>query len=205
MFPVRWLTLPFAVAVVLLLVISVAAVSAGKQRHIAAASCPTIKLKRQWGGKPSLGLHYQVRPIRYVVIHHTVTSECSGLLKCAEILQNMQSYHQNELDYNDISYNFLIGSDGIVYEGTGWGLRGAHTYGYNGNGTGIAFIGNFVDKLPTDAALQAAKSLLACGVQEGELSEDYALIAGSQVISTQSPGLTLYNEIQEWPHWLSNP
>lgn len=62
-----------------------------------------------------------------------------------------------------------------------------------------------IDKLPSDAALQAAKDLLACGVQQGELSEDYALIAGSQVISTQSPGLTLYNEIQEWPHWLSNP
>lgn len=40
--------------------------------------------------------------------------------------------------------SFLIGNDGLVYEGTGWGVRGAHTYGYNGNGTGIAFIGNFV-------------------------------------------------------------
>ncbi|EDV32591.1 uncharacterized protein Dana_GF22064 [Drosophila ananassae] len=188
------------------ILVLILAVSAGKpRRRPADPECPTIKLKRQWGGKPSLGLHYQVRPIRYVVIHHTVTSECSGLLQCAEILQNMQGYHQNELNYNDISYNFLIGSDGIVYEGTGWGLRGAHTYGYNANGTGIAFIGNFVDKLPTAAALKACKNLLSCGVKQGELAEDYALLAGSQVISTQSPGLTLYNEIQEWPHWLSNP
>lgn len=66
--------------------------------------CPTIKLKRQWGGKPSTGLHYQIRPIRYVVIHHTVTGECNGLLQCAEILQNMQNYHQTELNFNDISY-----------------------------------------------------------------------------------------------------
>eukprot|EP00099_Drosophila_melanogaster_P010818 NP_001285128.1 peptidoglycan recognition protein SA, isoform B [Drosophila melanogaster] len=201
--PVRFGS-PWIMAIGLVLLL-LAFVSAGKSRQRSPANCPTIKLKRQWGGKPSLGLHYQVRPIRYVVIHHTVTGECSGLLKCAEILQNMQAYHQNELDFNDISYNFLIGNDGIVYEGTGWGLRGAHTYGYNAIGTGIAFIGNFVDKLPSDAALQAAKDLLACGVQQGELSEDYALIAGSQVISTQSPGLTLYNEIQEWPHWLSNP
>ncbi|EDW51398.1 GM13088 [Drosophila sechellia] len=120
------------------LVLLVALVSAGKSRQRSPANCPTIKLKRQWGGKPSSGLHYQVRPIRYVVIHHTVTGECSGLLKCAEILQNMQAYHQNELDYNDISYNFLIGNDGVVYEGTGWGLRGAHTYGYNAIGTGIS-------------------------------------------------------------------
>lgn len=49
-----------------------------------------------------------------------------------------------------ISFSFLIGNDGIVYEGTGWGLRGAHTYGYNAIGTGIAFIGNFVGKLQID-------------------------------------------------------
>lgn len=61
------------------------------------------------------------------------------------------------------------------------------------------------DKLPTEAALTACKKLLACGVSQGELSEDYSLIAASQVSSTLSPGLTLYNEIQEWPHWLSNP
>ncbi|KAH8289329.1 hypothetical protein KR054_003866 [Drosophila jambulina] len=227
MFPASrfWLSQLLAAVCLLVVVIAVA------PRHRAKSSddCPAIKLKRQWGGKPSQGLHYQIRPIRYVVIHHTVTGECSGHLQCAEILQNMQYYHQTELDYDDISYNFLIGSDGIVYEGTGWGLRGAHTYGYNANGTGIAFIGNYVgkfcflkkryslqyvcmyfplfpiDKLPTAAALEAAKSLLRCGVRQGELSEDYALLAASQVISTQSPGLTLYNEIQEWPHWLSNP
>lgn len=42
------------------------------------------------------------------------------------------------------SGSFLIGDDGVVYEGTGWGVAGAHTYGYNRNSTGIAFIGNFV-------------------------------------------------------------
>ncbi|XP_030381094.1 peptidoglycan-recognition protein SA [Scaptodrosophila lebanonensis] len=167
--------------------------------------CPRIKLKRQWGGKPATGLDYQVRPIRYVVVHHTVTSDCSGFVECAEILQNMQSYHQNQLNYHDICYNFLIGNDGVVYEGTGWGVTGSHTYGYNANGTGIAFIGNYVEKLPPQAALDAAKSLLACGVKQGELSEDYHLLAASQVSDTKSPGLTLYNEIQEWPHWLSNP
>uniref|UniRef100_A0A0A1XRZ2 Peptidoglycan-recognition protein n=1 Tax=Zeugodacus cucurbitae TaxID=28588 RepID=A0A0A1XRZ2_ZEUCU len=163
--------------------------------------CPRIKLKRQWGGKPAKALTYQVRPIRYVIIHHTVSNECSEFLKCASILQNTQIYHMNDLDYDDIGYNFLIGNDGIVYEGTGWGVRGAHTYGYNMNGTGIAFIGNYAEKLPSRSALAAAKKLLACGVKEGELDRNYILLAASQVSSTQSPGLILYNEIQEWDHW----
>lgn len=98
------------VVAVVLLVASVANVSeAGRGRKKASGSgqgqdCPQIKLKRQWGGKPALGLNYQVRPVRYVVIHHTVTASCSGLVQCADKLQGMQIYHQNELDYDDIGY-----------------------------------------------------------------------------------------------------
>ncbi|KAM8719779.1 hypothetical protein ACLKA7_005926 [Drosophila subpalustris] len=180
-------------------------VAEAKKKAPKKTECPQLKLKRQWGGKPASALDYQVRPIPFVVIHHTVTGECSAFVQCSEILQNIQNYHQTQLDFNDIGYNFLIGNDGVVYEGTGWGVRGAHTYGYNMNGTGIAFIGNYKDHLPSAAALSACKKLLACGVAQGELTEDYGLIAASQVIQTQSPGLTLYNEIQEWPHWLSNP
>lgn len=39
--------------------------------------------------------------------------------------------------------SFLIGGDGRVYEGAGWHTVGAHTYGYNRNGLGLAFIGDF--------------------------------------------------------------
>ena len=33
--------------------------------------------------------------------------------------------------FDDIGYNFLIGGDGIVYEGRGWNKQGAHTKGNN--------------------------------------------------------------------------
>ncbi|XP_037822247.1 peptidoglycan-recognition protein SA [Lucilia sericata] len=163
--------------------------------------CPRIKLKRQWGGQLSKIIDYRPIPIKYVIIHHTVTPECRTFLKCSDILQNMQYYHINDLEYNDIGYNFLIGNDGVVYEGTGWRVAGAHTYGYNTNGTGIAFIGNYSAKLPTEMALNAAKKLLECGVKNGELDPNYELFAASQVSSTKSPGLILYNEIQDWDHW----
>lgn len=70
--------------------------------------CPRIKLKRQWGGKPAKTLNYQVRPIRYVIIHHTVSDECSEFLRCAAILQNTQTYHMNDLDYDDIGYKWVL-------------------------------------------------------------------------------------------------
>ncbi|XP_065363719.1 peptidoglycan-recognition protein SA [Calliphora vicina] len=179
-----------------LTIISIAYIGLAKK-----SDCPRIKLKRQWGGQLSKIVDYRPIPIKYVVIHHTVTPECTTFLKCSEILQNMQHYHINDLEYNDIGYNFLIGGDGVVYEGTGWRVAGSHTYGYNANGTGIAFIGNFSEKLPKQMALTAAQKLLECGVKNGELDANYELFAASQVSSTKSPGLILYNEIQDWDHW----
>ena len=32
---------------------------------------------------------------------------------------------------DDIKYNFLIGQDGVIYEGRGWGVVGQHTDGDN--------------------------------------------------------------------------
>lgn len=120
----------------------------------------------------------------------------------------------------------MIGNDGRVYEGAGWHIEGAHTYGYNKKGLGIAFIGDFsgnkrdfktcsaswfvsliflIDSLPTNAALNAAKKLLKCGVKLGELDRNYRLLGGRQVISSASPGLELYNVIQDWDNWVSAP
>lgn len=41
-----------------------------------------------------------------------------------------------------IVFSFLV-SDNDIYEGAGWHIRGGHTYGYNSNSTGIAFVGSF--------------------------------------------------------------
>jgi len=51
-----------------------------------------------------------------------------------------------------------------VYEGRGWDTVGAHTYGYNSESIGIAFIGNFSYRKPSAAALNAAKQLISYGV-----------------------------------------
>uniref|UniRef100_A0A1I8Q9Z5 Peptidoglycan-recognition protein n=1 Tax=Stomoxys calcitrans TaxID=35570 RepID=A0A1I8Q9Z5_STOCA len=168
-------------------------------------NCPSIKLKRQWGGKFSRVIKHRPVAVKYVVIHHTVTKECTNFLQCADILQNMQHHHLTTLDLNDIGYNFLIGNDGIVYEGTGWYIKGAFTHGYNENGIGIAFIGDFRKKLPSRKALRSAKRLLSCGTEIGVLDPNYELFGAMQLSATKSPGLMLYNEIQDWNHWSPHP
>ena len=66
----------------------------------------------------------------------------------------------------DIGYSFLIGGDGKVYEGRGWGIEGAHTccrY-YNRIGHGIAFIGTYTTSTPSSSMINAAQKLIQCGV-----------------------------------------
>ncbi|TMW41094.1 hypothetical protein DOY81_013826 [Sarcophaga bullata] len=143
---------------------------------------------------------------KYVIIHHDSEDRNAATFWHVprKFCKTCNTIRSMTLEYNDIGYNFLIGNDGVVYEGTGWRVAGAHTYGYNANGTGIAFIGNYSAKLPTQQALTAAKKLLECGVKTGQLEENYELFAASQVSSTKSPGLILYNEIQDWDHWTAH-
>ena len=54
-------------------------------------------------------------------------------------------------DWADIGYNFLVAPDGVIYEGRGWGFRGAHARGYNHRSVGVAFIGDGTMPMPYPA------------------------------------------------------
>lgn len=62
-----------------------------------------------------------------------------------------------------------------------------------------------IEELPTDIALRKTKQLLDCGVRLGELDSNYILLGGRQIYATESPGLELYGELQDWDHWSANP
>lgn len=63
----------------------------------------------------------------------------------------------------------------------------------------------FTEQLPSSSALQKTKQLLECGVKLGELDKDYILLGARQLYATESPGLELYGEIQDWNHWSQTP
>ena len=75
-------------------------------------------------------------------------------------LKRIQNFHIKTKKYNDIAYNFLIGSDGNVYEGRGWKRVGSHTHGFNSKAIGISFVGNFSTKSPKSEAIEACKLLI---------------------------------------------
>ena len=65
---------------------------------------------------------------------------------------------------SDIGYTFLLDEEGRIYEGRGWTAMGAHAHRNNDWSYGIAIIGNFMERLPHQAALQSLDYVLQCGV-----------------------------------------
>ncbi|XP_060527585.1 peptidoglycan-recognition protein 2-like [Cylas formicarius] len=167
--------------------------------------CPEIISKTRWGARTPIAVDYGRVPTPNIVIHHTVTNECSTESACMQLLRSIQNFHIDTMEFQDIGYNFVIGGDGQVYEGAGWHKVGAHTRGYNTRSLGIGFIGNFSDKLPNQKMLTALRNFLQCGVELGEIESDYRLFAARQVSSTLSPGTRFYHELKNWPHFAPSP
>ncbi|XP_049870252.1 peptidoglycan recognition protein-like [Pectinophora gossypiella] len=167
------------------------------------ADCNVVS-KKDWGGLDPVHVEYLPRPLDLVIIQHTVTSTCSTDDSCATILRNIQNNQMDNLKFWDIGMSFLIGSNGKVYEGSGWLHVGAHTYGYNRKSIAISFIGNYNDDKPTPEALEAAKALIKCGIERGHLKPNTHVVGHRQLIATESPGQRLYTEIRRWPEWLED-
>lgn len=109
--------------------------------------------------------------------------------------------HVSAFGFDDISYNFLIGNDGNVYEGRGYDFQGAIAKGYNAGSINVAFVGNYANKLPSSSALEALTSLLKSMVDNKKLKANYKLYGHLQLSATLSPGMTLYAEIKKLPQW----
>lgn len=105
--------------------------------------------------------------------------------------------------WGDIGYNFVMGGDGYIYVGVGWDKVGVHTAGFNTGSLAVAFIGDFRTDELNDKMISSAKQLLQHGVKRNKLSEDYQLFGHCQILSgfPYSPGKNIMKVIKEWDHW----
>uniref|UniRef100_A0A182KAM4 Peptidoglycan-recognition protein n=1 Tax=Anopheles christyi TaxID=43041 RepID=A0A182KAM4_9DIPT len=163
-------------------------------------TCPNIIKRAAWGAVRSKNVTYQLKPVANVIVHHTTGERCTTVATCKEMVANIQTFHQTDNRWSDIGYNFLISAQNI-YEGIGWHRMGAHLRGHNNKSIGVAFLGNFDQDRPTARSLNLLARLLECGVELGELADDYRLYGARQLQSTNSPGRYLYTKLQEFDHW----
>lgn len=163
-------------------------------------------LRREWLAQPpKQPLDNLTTPVPMVVIWHSATENCTDQSSCTLLVKSIQRFHMLSQNWWDIGYNFLVGGDGYVYEGRGWTSEGSHTKFYNKRSIGIAFVGTFTNYMPPQRQLNAARNLIALGVNESYIQPDYKLYASRQLSVTESPGQMLYEELITWPHWAETP
>ena len=141
--------------------------------------------RREWGAKPAKATTpLQPARVDLFVLHHT-----TGSYRGARTVRQIQAFHQGpERGWSDVGYNFLIGDDGTVYEGRGWGFVGAHARGENSRSIGVAYVGDGSRPVP-DAAKRAITELLAeAEVRFGSLRQ----VGHRDVGATACPGDVLY-------------
>jgi YD repeat-containing protein len=138
-------------------------------------NAPAFVSANSWGKIPPI--YSRMTPAsqdgRYnmITLHHTGSEDTAmsvdqfdrgqeGSIHYAERwiknLGNVESYTDN----GDITYHFLIGGDGTIYEGRSLAFEGAHVSGMNPQNIGIAFLGDYSSDPLTDAQVNSAESLI---------------------------------------------
>ncbi len=140
-----------------------------------ATSPPLMVSRQEWGASAvNLGARYEkglyseenpegwriydnIQDIyRTVVVHHSVIYEADDISSVKKI----QNLHQTDREWADIGYHFLVGKDGMVYEGRDLKVRGTHTASYNTGTVGVCLIGNFSEDNIGDAQWQGLGRIL---------------------------------------------
>ncbi|XP_034557254.1 peptidoglycan recognition protein 5 isoform X2 [Notolabrus celidotus] len=164
---------------------------------MAQTDCVSVVSREQWGAASPKSKETLKGSAKRVVIHHTALPSCNGLQECKARLVSIQRGHMTDKKFDDIGYNFLVGGDGTVFEGRGWGVVGAHAKGNNHDSLGIAFMGNFNNDTPSTEAIMSVKQLLKNGVAQGNLQKDYVLLGHRDLGSTECPGGKLYAALSQ--------
>ncbi|CAH2103855.1 unnamed protein product [Euphydryas editha] len=113
-----------------------------------------------------------------VVIDQTDTGLCSDLEFCIELMKDLE---ENIDENKTLPYNFMISSDGHIYEYLGWELP-SPLYRELPSLV-IAFIGNFAEENPSDKQIQSAGNIITASVSNEYLDRNFTLITKSDKIT----------------------
>ncbi len=98
--------------------------------------------------------------VNHIVVHHSAGGGSIGGDNAA-VVRSIWDLHVFGNGWDDIGYNWLVDPNGIVYEGRGEGIKGAHFSCMNGNTVGICVLGNYVNTPPTPNSVYGLKELIA--------------------------------------------
>ncbi|XP_011315366.1 peptidoglycan recognition protein 1-like [Fopius arisanus] len=150
-------------------------------------------------------IHYPIRrlrlPVSNVLISYTGTGPCYDVHECSLRMTGLRRYHTEINNWPSIGYNFLVGSDGNIYEGCGWDTEVFHASDSPTQYLLIGLIGDRNHVIINGNQLRAVQKLLEWGVHEGKLSRDYRVDGHRQKTEMMNPHDGMYKNVDMIPHW----
>lgn len=103
---------------------------------------PAVLARSAWGARAPKSSYTPHVPQR-LIVHHSYQPD-QAKYKGASTIRGIQNYHMDDpkTSWADIGYHFLIGPDGVIYQGRPENVVGAHC-SPNTNSVGICIIGNY--------------------------------------------------------------
>jgi len=103
--------------------------------------------------------------VRFLVVHHSASHNGHNGGEAPAIIRSFYDFHTSGRGWNDIAYNFLIDSDGGIWEGRAGSLDGPVAGDATGGNQGfsqlVCVIGDYNSAEPTPASLASLVSVLA--------------------------------------------
>lgn len=164
----------------------------------APAKAPPFVPRAGWGAAAPRG-RYLLNPaaVRGIFVHYTGmdTDEQADHRNCPARVRGVQAFHQGpQRGWSDIAYSFLVCRHGVVYEGRGWGVQGAHTMGHNSTAHAVCFLGN--DTSGRDDVTNPGRNALGWVIREAlrRYPHGRQVQPHSAVYSTSCPG----DQLRAW-------
>lgn len=157
----------------------------------------------EWEANPPRGnLSALQLPVKRVIVTHTADGDgCTSRIECIVRVRDIQAYYSDLLD---IPLNFLIGDDGHVYEGRGFGHQGEVpqnnlTSSFDDIGLIIAFIGTFFDLQPSHGQLKTFGDFLDASVLDEVIEQNFPILLQDQLILAENPASGLHYALSSNP------
>ena len=155
-----------------------------------------------WGASPPAGPTASFSsPVEYVIITNTGTlQEPSTMEEYCQILQSIQQFDIRHFNFSDIQYNYMIGENGVIYEGRGTYYVPTTAWGYNYRSISVSFIGTFQDRSPSGPAQMSAQVFFSHLVSTGTLHHNATVYGICQIRTPyrDNPGKPIMNTMKEW-------
>lgn len=97
--------------------------------------------------------------VTHLIVHHSAGTNTAN--DWAAVVRSIWDFHVNTRGWSDVGYNWLIDPNGVVYEGRGENILGAHFCGTNSGAEGVCMLGDFTSITPKASAFQSLTQLLA--------------------------------------------